>query len=241
MKDSVAEAPSYAQRAASYWGVDGLPDILRGLVLIALGVGGWLWRLHAPLAPGRGDGCVGVFIGLAIYAFAAERPVLGLWKSHITYPRTGYVQPPEMKWAIADPPTPISLRQEEPYSPSFFPISANRNGNTFWLRTGMQILVIFAVGMMSWGLLGRWRVPLMMPALAVALYLANRHFERPHPLGAAVALALTGLPFVWVTIPTPLQGPLPFFLLGPWLCALGIHTLIPYLRANRLPDTKETA
>ena len=80
MSDQTTEQTDYARRAASYWGVDGLPDILRGLVLIALAAA-WLWRIYVPLQPGHGDRCLIVFIGLVIYAFVVERPVLELLKA----------------------------------------------------------------------------------------------------------------------------------------------------------------
>ena len=239
MQDQITEQTDHTRRAASYWGVDGLPDILRGLVLIALGAAAWSWRIYVPLQPGHGDRCLIVFIGLVIYAFVVERPVLEILKARITYPRTGYVQPPEPKWAVVDPPTLTTLRYEEPYSPSFFWPSSNQNVSTFWARVGSPLLGIFVVGLFGWSLLGRWRVPVMIPALALALYLANRHFERPYSLRAVVALALTGAPFVWVTVPTALQGPLPFLLLGPWLCGLGIHTLVVYLRTNPRQSAQE--
>jgi uncharacterized membrane protein HdeD (DUF308 family) len=85
----------------------------------------------------------------------------------------------------------------------------------------------------------RWLVPLVMPALAVTLYAVNRRSERPYPWWSALILALTGLVFVWVDAPAPLQRPLPFLLAGAWLVAQGACRLGHYLRMNPYPRTAE--
>ena len=87
--------------------------------------------------------------------------------------------------------------------------------------------------------LGRWAVPVLMPALAVALYLVNRRSEHPYRWWSALILALAGLVFLWVDAPAPLQRPLPLLLAGAWLAAQGACTLVHYLRTNPYPRTAE--
>ena len=43
--DSPAQTASYGRRAAAYWFVDGLTEILLGLVLVVFGALAMLWRI----------------------------------------------------------------------------------------------------------------------------------------------------------------------------------------------------
>ena len=81
-----------------------------------------------------------------------------------------------------------------------------------------------------------WLAPIAMPALAFALYAANRTLERPYHWGWALCLALSGLVFLWVDVPPLMQPLLSYLLAGAWLVAQGVSTLIHYLRANRYPN-----
>src|SRR5215831_15233802 len=92
MKDNSATQDSPGRRAASYWFVDGFPDILFGLTVIVSGVIALVWLMYVP--PGAYS-LASLIILVAMYLHhRVERPVLNFLKSHFTYPRTGYVQPP---------------------------------------------------------------------------------------------------------------------------------------------------
>jgi hypothetical protein len=78
-----------------------------------------------------------------------------------------------------------------------------------------------------------------MPALAVALYVLNRSLEHPYPWWSALILALTGPVILWVGVPALLQPPVPVLLVGAWLAAQGVQTLVKYLRTNPYPHTPE--
>jgi hypothetical protein len=239
--NSASPTPSYAQRAAAYWSVDGLPEILRGLALVILGAAPCVWRICAA-TPWPRSGPLISFAGLYCYFFLAERGILDFLKSRITYPRTGYVQPPARAWSIREPPVPLSLRlDDQPYVLSTIPLSVSENSTSFWPRTVRPLIGFVVLCMLGRDPLGHWLVPLAMPALAVTLYVVNRSSERPYPWWSAIILALTGPVFLRVDVPPTLQRSLPFLLAGGWLLALGVYTLVDYLRMNPYPRTVEGA
>jgi hypothetical protein len=234
--DSATQTISYGRRAASYWSIDGLPEILRGLAFIVLTGMGYLWRVHAS-KPRAGF----LFLGFAVYFFVVERVVLNYLKSRITYPRTGYVEPPERLWVghRAQDLVPLSLRSAGPFLLSPFPPSGSENVTFFWPRTVRPLLVFVFLCTFGGNLLGRWLLPLAMPALAVTLHVVNRNSERPYPRWSVLFLALTGPPFLWINMPATLQLTLPFLLAGAWLVAQGAYRLFDYLRTNPYPRTTE--
>jgi hypothetical protein len=226
MKDSTATpAASFGRRAASYWFVDGLPEILFGLMLVTFAALAFLWRIHTP-KPWREFDWMIVAVGFILYTLM-ERKALDFLKSRVTYPRTGYVQPPEEAVWRGQTLTTFSLRPDPP---------AKENVTFFQLRTAGLIFWFFiAVGRPP----GRWVVPVAMSALAIALYALNRKSERPYRWWSALILALTGLVFLWVDVPAPLQRVLPILLAGGWLVAEGVCTLVNYLRMNPYPRIAE--
>jgi hypothetical protein len=237
--DSTVQTASYGRRAAVYWSVDGLPEIRRGLVFIVLTGSACLWQVYAHKR--IGSYYLVIFGGLALYFFLLERVVLDFLKSRITYPRTGYVQPPDALWGgrQAQDLAPLSLRPGPPYVLSPFPLSAEENATFFWPRTVRPLEGFAVLCLTGRDLLGHWLVPLAMPALAITLYLANRTSERQYPWWSLLMLALTGPVCFWVNVPAPLQLPLPFLLAGQWLLGQGAYTLVDYLRANPYPRMAE--
>jgi hypothetical protein len=223
MKDA---SVSYGRRAAAYWFADGLPEILSGLALVITAAMAFTWRIYAPKSSEEFDRLI-VFAGIILY-FLVERRVLDFLKSHVTYPRTGYVQPPEETQLRVQTLTVLSLRPDPP---------AKENVTFFkWRVVGLIWWVFWvAIGIPA----GRWVMPVLMAALAVALYAVNRRSEHPYRWWSALILGLTGLVFVWVDVPAPLQRPLPLLLAGGWLLAQGACTLVHYLRANPYPRTAE--
>ena len=229
MKDNIAPpAASFGRRAASYWFVDGLPEILFGLALVIMAALSFLWRMYTP-KPWREFDWMIVCVGFTLY-FLTERNVLDFLKSQVTYPRTGYVQPPEEQDWSQPTLTTLSLRPDPP---------VKENVTFFRLRTVGPIWFLFFLFMTYGSPPARWLMPLAMPALAVTLFAVNRRSERPYPWWSALILALTGLVFVWVDAPVSLQRPLPFLLAGAWLVTQGLCRLVSYLRMNPYPHTAE--
>jgi hypothetical protein len=221
-------AVSYGRRAGSYWFVDGLPEILFGLALFAAaGLALW-WGLYTP-KPWSKFNWIVVYAGFLLYYFT-ERRILDFLKGRFTYPRTGYVQPPEeSEWHVGTLTT-LHLRPEPP---------AKENVSFFRLRTVTPILLFFVPFWANGNPMGRWVVPVVTSGLALTLYIVNRGSERAYRWWPAPILALAGLAFLWVDVPEALQGPLPFLLAGAWLAAHGVWALVRYLRMNPHPAAAE--
>jgi hypothetical protein len=194
---------SYGRRAASYWFADGLPEMLFGLVLVIMAALMFLWHLYVPKRWIRLDLLI-VVAGFTFY-YLMERKILDFLKSQVTYPRTGYAQPPEEVPRRVQTLTTLSLRPDPP---------AKENVTSFQWRTVMLVFWFCYPFILNGNPLGRWAVPVLMPALAITLFAVNRRSERPYRWWSALILALAGLVFLWVDVPAPLQRPLPLLLAG---------------------------
>jgi hypothetical protein len=212
------------RRAAAYWFVDGLPDIVFGLTLLVFGAAGILWRIYAP-HPWVYDLWL-MLAGFGLF-YWKERAALDFLKSHVTYPRTGYAQPPDE----ASPPALLTSLSLNPARP------ADDNVTHFMRRTVMAVWFVLYCSFSKDP--PRSIAPLQMVALAVALYVANRDSERPFRWWSTLILALTGLVFLWWDVPRLLQPMLSMVLAGAWLAAQGVYTLANYLRAIPSPRTPE--
>src|ERR1039457_2210972 len=226
--DSTTRRAYFGRRAASYWYVDGLPELLFGLMLVTVAALSFLWRRYTE-KPWRDFDWIMVCAGFTLY-FLMERSVLDFLKSHVTSPRTGYVQPPEERDWSYRPLTTLSLGPDPP---------AKENVTYFRLRTVGPIWLLFFVFMTYGSPPAGWLVALVMPALAAPLYLVKPRSVRPYRWCSAFILAPTGPVFLWVDVPAPLQRALPFLLCGGWLLTQGVCRLVNYLRTNRYPGTAE--
>jgi hypothetical protein len=197
-----------------------------GLALIMCGIAGLLWRMYAPQPWNRFY--FALVAGGFILHFWKSRQVLDFLKSRVTYPRTGYAQPPDES-PRPETLTTLSLRPRPP---------VDRNVTYFNTRTVTVIWWFFFLSF-NRNPLGRWTAPLVMPALAATLYAMNRNSERPYRWWSALILALTGPVFLWVEPPFLLQPLLPLLLAGVWLMAQGWCALAGYMRANPYPRTPE--
>jgi hypothetical protein len=209
---------SPGRRAAAYWFADGLPDIVFGLMLLVFATAGFLWQIYAPHSLALDLFLMAGGFGLFYWQ---ERAVLGFLKSRVTYPRTGYAQPPD-EAPISSGLTTLSLNPGPP---------APENVTYFNKRTAPVIFSLFYCAFNPQPP-GRWLAPLIVLALAVALYTLNRNSERPYRWWWALILALAGLVFFLVDVPPLLQPLLLYMLAGGWLVAQGVCTLVGYLRAN---------
>jgi hypothetical protein len=223
MKDESA-----GRRAAAYWFADGLPDIVFGLMLLLFAATGFLWQMYAPHARAYDLWLMVIPFGLFYWQ---GRAVLDFLKSRVTYPRTGYVQPPEEdERPVISPPALIIL--------SLIPgPPVEENATSFNRRTAMPIFLILSLSLNPKPL--RPLAPLVLLALAIALYAVNRDSERPYHWLWALILALTGLVFLWVEVPPLLQPLLSYLLVGGWLVAHGVSMLVQYLHANPHNGTPE--
>jgi hypothetical protein len=226
---SARSTASSGRRAASYWFVDGLPEIVLGLALFVSAALGLLWRMYVPSLRVSHGLVVGV--GFLLYTFMG-RSILDVLKSRITYPRTGYVQPPEdMEGPKGGTLTTLSLQPGPP---------PRGNVTSFGRRTVAVIFVFVFLVIPSAGS-PRWFVPVLTAALAATLYTLNRTSEHPYRWWSALILGLMALVFLWVDVPSLRQPWLPLLLVGLWLLAQGGWTLINYLLENPYPRVSEGA
>jgi hypothetical protein len=217
MKDPLDDSPG--RRAAAYWFADGFPEILFGASLGLSALAGLLWCWYGPVGA-RNAYFLVVVAGFLLY-FWKERRILDFLKSHFTYPRTGYAQPPE--------------EAEERRGSSLITLClspsapANQNVTFFRQRTVMTVFWFF---FLTWNPPGRWDVPVLMLALAIALYVVNRKSEHPYSWWSALILAGLGPLFLLVSFPAPLASLIALLLAGVWLAAQGLAALLGYLHAN---------
>jgi hypothetical protein len=228
MRDHVPDSPG--RRAAAYWFADGFPEILFGASLGLDAIAGLLWCWYVP---GRARDAYFLVLsaGFLLYLWT-ERRILDFLKSRFTYPRTGYAQPPE-EWEpgrLGNYSITLSL---SPKAQS----QANQNVTFFRQRT---VMIVFWFSYLTWN--SRWNsrnphylhglVPILMLALAIALYVVNRKSEHRYSWWSTLILALLGSLFLLVSIPAPFAALLALLLAGGWLAAQGLATLVGYLRAN---------
>src|ERR1017187_155903 len=90
---SATQEISPGRRAASYWFIDGLQEIVSGLELaIWGGMGVWMVR-HLPLARTERLFSAGLAFLLLILLLGWDHRITGVLKAGMTYPRTGLVRP----------------------------------------------------------------------------------------------------------------------------------------------------
>jgi hypothetical protein len=229
--NSALPSVSPGRRAASYWFADGLPDILAGTTLLVFGLPGLWWGIHLSKSATQPD--FFLIAGGVLLLYWKEREILDFLKSRLTYPRTGYVQPPQ-DLSESGLPNTLTVLAWKPWP------QPDENVTHFKTRTVMVVFwwcSIFLIRDAPWN---RWYTPLAMPVLAAALYVWNRRSEHPYRWWSALILALTGPALMWVDVPTRLQPLLMPLLAGGWLVAEGACTLFRYLRANPYPHAAES-
>ena len=222
---SVHSESSPGRRAASYWFIDGVPEIISGLALALLG-GLWLrseWTRSLPWIE-RVWSLAAMLLLLAVL-FGWERKIAQYIKARLTYPRTGYVRPPVPLGEARRSETIVSLglRQQPP---------PDENVTAFRERT---VFVLFVGGWAGHLISSPWGLPLMMSAVAFALYLLNRAGERPYRWWSTLFLPAAAFLCVGLDLPGVLQRGVVYVIGGVWLFAQGASTLYRYVRTNPRP------
>lgn len=209
---------SSARRAAAYWYADGLPDVVFGGTLLLLASIGLLWQVFA--AHLSAFDLLLMAIGFALHLWK-ERDVLNFLKSRMTYPRTGYAQPPEEAPNQSASLISLDIRPAPKTERNVTFFRARTVFFVFWV-----IYPLFNVNPL------RWLPPIIMLALALLLYFCNRNSEHQYRGGWAFVLALSGLIFFRLDVRPQVQPLLCYLIVGAWMAAYGVFTLIQYRHAN---------
>jgi hypothetical protein len=219
---SATQEISPGRRAASYWFIDGLQEIVSGLELaIWGGMGVWMVR-HLPLARTERLFGAGLAFLLLILLLGWDYRITGFLKAWMTYPRTGYVRPPLRTNNLE---AVVSLRQPP-----------DQNVTTFWSRT---VVAMFAGNILSTVIGSPWGLPAALSAVALAVYALNRNGERPYQWWSVLFLPLAGLLSMSLGLPVRMEQRLGLVIEGVWLSSQGMATLFCYLRKNPRPLAKE--
>jgi hypothetical protein len=209
------------RRAAAYWFIDGLPEIVAGIGFVGLG-GGTVWfgqfRPHS-----WSDRTAFVALGLVslVVVFVYGRSIMLFLKSRVTFPRTGYVTPPsdeEPKGA-----TIITLGLAGEQRPP------DQNVTRFRSST---IAVIFSGNVVAGVIAKPIGVPIAMSAVAVLLYALHRNSERPYHWASVLPLPAAGIGAMLLHMPQDANAWTAVLIGGLWLAAQGAWRLIGYVRRH---------
>jgi|HubBroStandDraft_1064217.scaffolds.fasta_scaffold04978_5 hypothetical protein len=196
------------QRARNYWFLDGLPNLVTGMVLLLMGFA----LLAGQMKPER-PLLVGVsLVAVVLYlTFALRiRQVVEWLKARITYPRTGYTAPPY-------------LTEDSALSPG--------RKRRAWVLIGFMVGVILVTRFVE----SRW-ICLAVGLLAgVSLWLAIRKSEKVSWIDLLTFPVVGSCLTVFPVAP---RDRLPFFVLGAGLALAlsGTLRLVQYLRRNPAPS-----
>ncbi len=207
---------SPALRAAAYWFIDGLPEIVSGLVMtLCGGIGLLLWS--AGVSP--------LFAFLGLILLWKDRGAVEFLKARLTYPRTGYARPP----MDSDDPTARTIATLMPP-----PVPAS-DKNVTHFRNNTVVPLVFLANFVF--LSDRaWMWPVGACGFVAALYVLNRRLERPYRWWEALPLALAASALTLSNLPRNLRLPAALILIGAWLLALGGGKLAFYLRMHPRPS-----
>lgn len=218
---------SPGRRAAEYWFIDGLPELVFGVALLVYGaIPIAIDALHlGPVKPA--EVCL-ILLFLVLYIW--DRRIIGALKARLTYPRTGYVRPPGDPVALPDDSIVLLMTDQAP--------AQRGEENVTWFRN-RTVLVFWICSLLLQQFPGSWSPTIAIAAVAAQLYALNRGLEHPYSLWSVIALACAGLAVHWIPVSPKGQPFLVLVIGGGWLLIRGLWTLWHYLRVNPLPQRAE--
>ncbi len=218
MEDLFArQSESPGRRAAAYWFIDGLPEIVFGVAYLVWGSLGTFWGMYFP------NLWMKTAVVLACIAFIAlfftQRRLLDYFKGRLTYPRTGYVRPPKDSppYDLLNPNTPLPIDE-----------------NTISFR--LSTVFLFFLPMPIIGMLNTsGAIALTMGLVASFLYSWNRHEPHRYSVWAVAPIAVAGVVASTLELPPVSRQFVPLLIGGAWLLAHGGWTLLHYLHDHPKP------
>jgi hypothetical protein len=211
---------SPGRRAAAYWFIDGLPEIVAGVGFVAFGGGAvWFGQAHPHSWSVRA-----VFLALALISllvvFAFDRPINLFLKSRVTFPRTGYVRPPADLDQVSQREVVISLGLVGDERPP------DQNVTNFRTST---ISVVILGNILAGAIAKPVGLPIALTLVAVVLYALHRHSERPYHWASVLLLPATGMGAMFLNMEQRTNDWLAVLIGGAWLCGQGAWRLLGYL------------
>lgn len=223
-KNGIAQAE---QRAWDYWFVDGLPNLVSGVacVLVATSL------LSAAMRPRHTIIAITSIVSLVLYVFLLIRlrSVVEWLKERITYPRTGYVAPPNLPDDQALPVhlTTLALREAERRRASEVDQQYQHRKWQMWMIIALAVVGAAA----TWLIVSRWICLIVGFGVGGALWLATRKKQRISWI-EITAMPLVG--FCAFIVPVHRQDRLLVFVAGGGIALIisGTVSLIRYLQRN---------
>jgi len=214
------------RRARDYWDIDGLPALLAGAATVSFGVLFLPTDNHLPRWWGTGL-TLGVF---AVYSFAESKRALEWLKSRITYPRTGYVPPPQAgPDAERDPYTIISIMKEPEAQELLAPLEGRASRRAFEFSD----FPIFTLLLLWWFFsFNSWIASLS--CLATALWFWWKNKEDP-PWFEIAGAAIAGLLSAILSVSDGRRFCIVLIVFGASGMVKGATLLVRYLRQHPAP------
>jgi hypothetical protein len=232
---------SPGRRDVQFWFDDGLPEIVFGLLMFpCVGV-----AIAASMIPAI-SGWLAFLPGWILFCIWLwnYRSLMEFLKSHVTYPRAGYVQTPEDPYSDQSlfqtlfpgikPDSPITLRNAP---------APNKNMSDFRARAiallGLAILIGIVsgilIGVYSWS---KWSLGILMTAMAALVFLMSRNDAHSYSLYSVLPIALAGSAIAFLNLSHKAIIVAPAFILGAWFLIRGTWMLVCFLESHpRLNET----
>jgi hypothetical protein len=212
------EDNSAGRRAADYWFIDGLPESVFGIGIALWSITGLVWKAYVHTS---WMAALLIILSVGLFSlFIWPLPIIGSIKSKITYPRTGYVQPP------ADPAPDANLL----ISLNLNPLKRLKNENVTLFRS--QVVLLMQGAYISFNLHTAWAPAISTAVVALLLALFRRRPYYQFSWASLMVLALLGLMVPLTDPPEAGRGFLASVCSGVWLAAIGLIKLVRYLRAH---------
>jgi len=210
------------RRARDYWDIDGLPSLLAGANTVCVGV------LLLPTLTHRSRWGAVLVLGLVALLFLSESKKTLEWlKNRITYPRTGYVAPPNAnRDSERDPYTIISITKESEVQERMAPAEGRASRKAFEYSDS-PFLFLFVV----WWFFSFNGQLASMVCVAIGLWFWWKNRKDPpwfEIAGAAIAALLSAI----LTVSDQRRFCIVLIVFGVSGVAKGATLLIHYLRQH---------
>jgi len=227
MKDQIIPGTA-ARRAAAYWFIDGLPEIVAGLGFAAFaGAAVWFDQIRPHRWPERtAFGAIAIMALLVV--FVCDRRIILFLKSHLTFPRTGYVRPPSDWGEVSQKEMILSLGLTGERRPPDQNVTRFRSSTIFVLMCGNFLAGAIAVPV---------GLPIALTAVAILLYALHRGSERPYHWASVLPLPVAGLAAMQLRMSQDANSWTAILLGGLWLAAQGVWRLAGYMRRHPRYET----